>query len=276
MSEFRKIALASTFSPRFLPLLAEAQHFAARFGERFAVIHSGPREAKSEELFAKAFEDFGFAPKPEVIWVSETNPHEAITDAISDSGVDLVILGALEKQTPGRFFLGNVARSLLRTAASSLLFFPRPQLKPIPFRSIVVAPGDGGSAVRSLTIAQEIAAQDFAIRVCAISVVSVFAKAQAAHGGEPVPMQTAQDRLAELVKSLPSSRVPLDSRCIESTTGFAASEFVQTIGADLLVVGSRAAGSPKLLPDGMDWLSDTIPTNLLVIRDANAPSTPLP
>jgi hypothetical protein len=269
MGEFRKIALASTFSPRFLPLLAEAQRFANRFGGRFAVIHSGPREKKSEEVFAQAFADFAFDPPPEIIWVEEKNPHDAIARAIGEAGIDILILGALEKQTPGRFFLGNVARSLLKTAPSSLLFLPRPELGGAPIRTIVVAAGEGESALRSLYLGQQIAEQDHAARVCAISVVSVFAKAQAAHEGEPVPMKTAQSRLEELVKHLAPSSVPIDTRCIESTTGFAASEFVQTIGADLLVVGSTPA---KLLPEGMDWLCETIPTNLLVVRKTTGSS----
>ncbi len=56
--------------------------------------------------------------------------------AIADNNVDLVIAGALEKETVLHPFLGNVARRLVREATCSVMLFTKPERKPKPLRRI--------------------------------------------------------------------------------------------------------------------------------------------
>jgi nucleotide-binding universal stress UspA family protein len=262
---FERIALASTFSPRFLPLLAEARRFAASFGTDFSVIHAGPKEEKSEQLFQNAFRDFNFEVPPPVIWAEGASPDEAITAALREMRADLLILGALEKEMAGRQFVGNVARALMRKAGCSLLFLTKPRIEEAPIRTVVIAAGRGPETRRCIELARTFTRAQPAPRLHLVSVLSVFAQAQAAHQGE-APLREAEElRLRELATSA-QGEVEVDTRCIESTTGFAASEFVQTIGADLLIMPSGPAGAEAPFPQGMDWIFDTIPTNLLVVR----------
>src|SRR5450432_3062524 len=53
---FSRVALATAFSPRFLPGLAEAWHFAARFQAAFSIIHVGLRNIEKETILAEAME----------------------------------------------------------------------------------------------------------------------------------------------------------------------------------------------------------------------------
>jgi hypothetical protein len=68
------------------------------------------------------------------------------------------------------------------------------------------------------------------------------------------------------VKEFDTAGVPIDTRCIEGTTGFAAADFVQSIEADLLVVAGETTAGHAAFPARMEWLENVIPANLLVIR----------
>ena len=59
--------------------------------------------------------------------------------------------------------------------------------------------------------------------------------------------------------------MPIEARCIRGNTGFAAADFVQSIGADLLVV-PVAPSSDGSVPSNIAWLTDVIPCNLWLVR----------
>ena len=61
MKLFGKVAVASTFSPRFLPMLAEAKAFATLLGEPFEIIHAGDETAEDRDRFASAFAEMEIA-----------------------------------------------------------------------------------------------------------------------------------------------------------------------------------------------------------------------
>ena len=83
MDLFGKIAVASTFSPRFLPLLAEAKAVAALLDRPLEVIHAGTNNAENQERFAKAFAEMDFSSP--IHWRQAPQPSTAIIQAIRES-----------------------------------------------------------------------------------------------------------------------------------------------------------------------------------------------
>ena len=59
----------------------------------------------------------------------------------------------------------------------------------------------------------------------------------------------------------------IDARCIRGNTGFAASDFVKSVEADLLVIPvHKSETSGERLPNHLAWIADVIPCNLWLIR----------
>jgi hypothetical protein len=58
----------------------------------------------------------------------------------------------------------------------------------------------------------------------------------------------------------------IEGRCIRGNTGFAASDFVQAVEADLLVVPVEDSVAAGELPPHIAWVTDVIPCNLWIIR----------
>jgi len=73
-------AVASTFSPRFLPVLAEADRVAKKFGARLSVLHSGERSDKKVETFRETLGDMG-REEVDIYWCEGATPAEALLDA---------------------------------------------------------------------------------------------------------------------------------------------------------------------------------------------------
>ncbi len=269
----QRIALASAFSPRFLPLLAEAKAFSERLGAGFSVIYVGRYGQEEKDKFAGAFESLGLPRAPEV-FPGQGEPAAAILQAAAEHGVDLIIAGAMEHETGSRNFLGDVARTLLRDAPLSLLLIPHPSQEPRPFRRIAVIVDFSDLARTALLQAIHLAERHNAEVIHVIRIFTIFSQALADPAeffkGAESKHRTIRDeeaQLEEFISSAGRGATPIEARCIEGTTGFAASDYVQGVDADLLIVPLRAPGATDPTPQGADWVFNVIPTTLLVVRE---------
>ncbi|MGB8355855.1 MAG: universal stress protein [Chthoniobacteraceae bacterium] len=273
MNRYKKIALASTFSPRFLPLLAEAQRLVQKLGCALSLIHAGEENEESRVKFAAAFDELAISPHPQIHW-AKGEAAAAILETIRAEQIDLLIAGALETEHSGRHYVGNVARVLLRDAPCSLLLFVKPSRDAQPFRQIVTITDFSELSAVSLQRTYFLAEQNAAENIRIVRIFTIFSQAleqpEKYFGGDDRgrSMREAEERrIMEFAESVGPSPVPVEAICVEGTTGFAASDYVQAVEADLLVIPSQQPGTPQLLPDGMDWVFNVIPSNLFIVRD---------
>jgi nucleotide-binding universal stress UspA family protein len=265
MNLFGKIAVASTFSPRFLPMLAEAKAFATLLGQPFEIVHAGEESAEDRDHFASAFAEMEIDSP--IHWRQAPQPSEAIIQAVTDAGVDLLLAGAMEKDSQGRYFLGKVARALIHNAPCSLLLFANPSREPPPMRTLAVIVDYTPASRHALRATLELAARSRAEAVHVLRVFTVFAQFLAEPGsGDSTALRIEEARLDAFVEEFDIADIPIITRCIEGTTGFAAADFVQSIEADLMVVASEPSAGQPHFPSRMEWLENVIPSNLLVLR----------
>lgn len=274
MDRIKKIALASTFSPRLLPLLAETARLVEKLDCEFSLIHAGTENPESAEKFETAFKDLALSKWPRIHWMQNGEPAAAILEAVAEHGIDLLVAGALEKEASGRHYVGNVARTLLRDAPCSLLLFTKPSVDPQPFREIVVITDFSELSTLALQRSHFLARHNSAERIRVVRLFTIFtqAKEQPAEffGGTDSrkPMLAGEERhILAFAEAAGPSPVPIEAVCVEGTTGFAASDYVEGVKADLLVIPSKPVGTPQLLPDGMDWVFSVIPSNLFIVRE---------
>jgi nucleotide-binding universal stress UspA family protein len=269
MDLFGKVAVASTFSPRFLPLLAEAMAIAALLERPLEVIHAGADSPENQERFSQAFAEMHFSGP--IHWRDAALPSAAIIQAVSEAGIGLLVAGAMERDSEGRFFLGKVARALVREAPCSLLLFTTPSRDPAPLRNLAVIVDYTTASRHALRATLDLAARSGAEAVHVLRVFTVFAQFlaephQFIKGQDTGALAAEEARLERFVEEFDIAAIPIITRCIEGTTGFAAADFVQSIEADLLVIAGEAVSGHAQFPARMEWLENVIPANLLVIR----------
>ncbi len=270
-SAYGSIAVAATFSPRFHQVLAEAKRMRERFGSRLNMIFVGQRTAQTEAKFAEAIAKLGL-PGDSLVQYEEGDPAIGILAAAQKVGAELLIAGALEKEAIHRQFLGNVARRLVRDADRSVMLFTQPELEPKPLRHIVFMAEYTEQAQRAFRRTLRLAEKESCERLYVIRNYTSFDKARAARRkkGPAENNRTLEEEeiaLQDFILAAGATAVPIEARCIRGNTGFAASNFVQSVEADLLVVPleTKFSAKPKL-SSHIAWVTDVIPCNLWIVR----------
>jgi len=269
MDLFGKVAVASTFSPRFLPMLAQAKAIAALLDRPVEVIHAGPETPENQERFDRAFAEMELSGP--IHWRQAPLPSAAILQAVREAGIGLLIAGAMERDSEGRFFLGKVARVLVREAPCSILLFTNPSTEPIPLHTLAVIVDFTDASRHALRATLELATRTHARAVHVLRIFTIFAQVLAEPheyitGHDTNALAAEEAHLEAFVNEFDTGDIPVETCCVEGTTGFAAADFVQSIGADLLVIAGEAEAGHTHFPARMEWLENVIPVNLLLIR----------
>jgi len=270
-SPYKTIAVASTFSPRFKQVLAEAKRIRERFSAELHLIYVGQRDEETAKKFSDAIAHLQL-PSDSAIHYEKGSPAEAILGALAREKIDMIVAGALEKEAVLHPFLGNVARRLVREARCAVMLFTRPAIKPRPLRRIVFVADYSEYGLQALKRTLLFAAAESCERLYVIRIITTFDQAREsirvnARKHEKPRAEDEEAAVEEFVLSAGATDVPIEARCIRGNTGLAASDFVQSVKADLLVVPlQKSAGAIQQLPSNIAWVTDVIPCNLWVIR----------
>src|SRR5262249_6115212 len=211
-----------------------------RFGSALSLIYVGERNEETDKKFRNILGRLKL-PDDSPVYYGQGDPADGIIQTIAENDVDLIVAGALEKETALHPFLGNVARRLLREAKCSVLLFTHPELNPKPLKRIVFVANysDHGQLAFKQTL--KLAAAERCERLYAVRIYTTFDEVRAAMfvsdgDGAPRP-RTFDEEEAELenfVVSAGETDVPIEARCLRATTLFAASDFVKSVEAHLL------------------------------------------
>ncbi|MFN2477351.1 MAG: universal stress protein [Chthoniobacterales bacterium] len=275
---YRTIGVASAFSPRFEQVLAEAKRVRDRLASELTLIYVGEKDDATTARFVTALTELAL-PADSIIHYQQGAPADAILEVARRQGLELIIAGALEKEVVLRAFVGNVARRLIREAPCSVMLFTKPDREPRPLRRIVFfVPEYSEHVERAFQQTLALATKEQSENIYVIRVYTTFDAARAtlrANADEPPAddqpiartLEEEEDVLDAFVDAAGDSGLAVETRCIRGNTGFAASDFVQAVEADLLVEPVEPSGAPTSeLPPHIAWVTDVIPCNLWVIR----------
>jgi nucleotide-binding universal stress UspA family protein len=271
---YKTIAVASTFSPRFVQVLSEAKRIRDRFDSQLSAIYVGECSDDTTKRFRDAFAQVELPHDSRVLYQEGKDPAAGILQALSDNKIDMIVAGALEKEVVLRPFLGNVARRLVREAKCSVMLFTKPEVEPRPLRRIVFMADYSELAQKALGATLRLAAAENCECLFVIRVYTTFDEARAAIAADQsdglpraLTFEEEEKALEEFILAAGPTSVPIEARCVRGNTGFAASDFVQSVEADLLAVPIHSSDNPQeRLPNHIAWITDVIPCNLWVIR----------
>jgi len=262
---YRRAAVATTFSPRFRAVLAEANRLAKLFDVPLDLIHADESNPEKEERFATAMGELGL-PAESTVHFEPGEPVKSILSVQDRIGIDLLIAGALERESVHRNFTGNVARELLRQAACDLFLFVKPEETPAELTHVFVAIPNFSQHSRSaykegVSFAEKIGVPELTL----LHVQTTFAEAKEKGKTTEPPVE---ESLAEFVADCGSDTVHIDTHQVRGNTGFTACEYIQSAGADLLILPSHSVdGNRPPFEPVLDWIIQVIPSNVWVIRE---------
>src|SRR5437870_2049904 len=181
---YKTVAVASTFSPRFKQVLAEAKRIRERFSADLHLIYAGERDEEIAKKFSEALAQLEL-PLDSKIHYDKGNPADAILRVIAREKIDVIVAGALEKEVVLHPFLGNVARRLVREAPCSVMLFTTPAAKPKPLRRIVFVADYSRQGLQALKRTLPLAAAESCERLYVIRIITTFDQARASIRADP-------------------------------------------------------------------------------------------
>lgn len=135
---FEHIAIAVAFSPSLNDIISEAIKIASIFNSKLYFIHIGSAEEKLSELEDSIKLTSSIDISYEIIIKEDNDIVDGLLKICKEYNIDLLIAGALEKESTLKYFIGSVSRKICRKAKCSVLILKEPSNNPKHYDNIVI------------------------------------------------------------------------------------------------------------------------------------------
>lgn len=275
---FETIAVAISFSPRLEAIVAETGFIADTLKSNLIFIHIGTKTNEKEEILDKLLSKYILDKnKIRIIWM-EGDPVETILQLCKLNIVDLLILGALEKENIVKYYLGSVARTISRKAKSSVLLLTHPSVEPKKIRKIIINGIESSKTLHTLNTALYLAKNFNVKEVTLVKESDVPALAMTISDSSTAPevskmkrnmMEEAESKLNSIIESSERNSIKINEKIITGKPGYAISNYARNKHADLLVINSpdtHLSLLDRIFTHDIEYILANLPCNLLIVH----------
>lgn len=274
---YKRIGVAIAFSPRCEAIIGEAARLQKLYDAELILIHIGKEEPDEKSYLEELVSTTNInTDKLQFIW-KKGNPAKKILSIGKKEKIDLLIAGALKKESVVKFYFGSIARTLIRKSKCSILMLINPTIPPKPFKRIVINGTEGDFYMETIKHGIEIAKLEKAERVYIFKGIKLFGLSMALAGeeeNEHDQEETRREIVRDEIKEVEQILVGLDTgdlninvKVASGKPGFELRKFTKRIHADLLVVKSPSHKLnllDRLFPHYLELVMEDIPSNLLI------------
>lgn len=275
---YRKVAVAIAFSPRQQAILREAGRLQKLFNAQLLLVHVGDKTPEKEQLLMEHMKDADLQTKQVQVFWETGDAVKRILSVCKKQEVNLLLAGALKKENIFRYYIGSVARKILRKASFPVLVLVEPSMQPKPFRRIAIHAGDRADALATISAGCGIGKLDKAKQLHIIKEVKMYGLTMALAGEDP------EHEYSETRRSLVQNEIQAVQRVIDSCpecvgqrinikiaagkSGYELVKFARGSEADLLVTESPRRSLnifDRMFPHELEYILADMPTNLLIV-----------
>ena len=276
---FKTIATAISFSPNMEANIAESLRVRDMLGEKLLLIHVGDKETESEEDIVNAMQRCGCSTNEvELIWESG-DPVDAILKVAEERDVDLIVAGAQPREGLLRYYMGSVARRLVRKSNCSIMLLTKPSQSKRHCGRIVVNGLDHPKTPHTIKTAVKLAEQVGASQLVIVEEVEpsrIGTKVedteslQKAREAQQRIEKEEQQRMNDILgNSAATSKIPISQKCIFGKKGYTIGHFAETTCADLLVMNSpdtKLGFLDRVFTHDLEYILSELPSDLLIVH----------
>ncbi len=271
---FKKIAIAIGFTPRIEAILAESSRLQKLFMAQLIFIHIGDKTLQQEQYLKHLLHRFeldGNANK--VVW-EQGDPVEQIIAICENEQVDLLVAGALEKESMLKYILGGIARNLCRKAKCSVLMLREPSIKSTPIKRIVVEGSDNIKTEITIETAIYMAKTMHAEQVYVIQEedagkMAVIRSEDSNDSRKEQVINEEVNKLNEILACTDCGNLELKTERIEGKPGYIITKFAREHNADLLVLNSPDTSLnilDRVFRHDIEFALADLPCDLLIVN----------
>lgn len=277
---FKTIGIGVAFSPNLKANLYEAARLSLFFESKLVLIHVGEKSDKKEQQILEIIKPFIQDNLNYDLVFKTGNPVDVILSVSEEKKVDLLILGALQKENFVQYYLGTIARKITRQANCSILLLIKPSVERIPCKHIVVNGLDNPKTKQAITTAYYMSHK---LQSKKITIVEEITKQEVAVSVDDDKSLRKSDIIKARLKMREDSRVhqiiseiPEDykaqiitkTQSIFGKRGYSIGHYAQFVRADLLVMNAPSKTSfwDRLFPHDIEYILSELPTDVLIIQ----------
>lgn len=275
---FKKIIVAVAFSPRIEAILSEARELKKHFQSQIIIIHVGSHNIQQEQYLKHLLHRFELDHNNDKLIWKEGDAVEVILEVSKQEDADLIVAGALERESLLKYFMGSVARKLSRSARCSMLMLTEPSLKSKGFNTIVVEGSDHFKTPTTIASAISLArnyhatnlyvVQEFDPQKLALIRSDELRENEADLLKEKL-VDEENRKLEEILSCNDCEGLSISINRFEGKPGYTITKYAREIQADLLVLNSpdkKMNILDRVFPHDIEFALSDLPCNLLVIH----------
>ncbi len=275
---FETIALAVAFSPRLEALIAETKRLSELFGAKTVFIHAGKRTSVKEKQLNSYLLNSGFNDSNCIVHWQDGNAVDTILAVCKKHVVDLLLIGALEKENMLKYYIGSISREISRRAKCSVMMITDPKINPEPFKNIVVNGHDHSKTIHTIQTALYFAEKESVNEIMIVDELEVPAMSMSIADpvDEPQAMKIQshfeyeeKSKLTSLMKSIDNRNIQLKLKTISARSGDTIGQFTQSVKADLLVVNSpdhHLTIFDRIFSHDLEYVLADMPCTMLIVH----------
>lgn len=275
---FETIAVAIAFSPSCLSILMEAKRLADVCGAALLLLHIGEKSSEKERELDEMMEKASVNPNhSRVIWM-EGDPVDTILRLCKLNIVDLLILGALEKENLLKFYIGSIARNISRKAKCSVLLLTNTSAQPQKYKKIIVNGVENPKTLHTINTALYLAkllkVKDVTIvnEVHMPGIAMAIADDSTAPEAKEIKKNITEDfteNLLSLIDKCDAGDVKITDKIVKGKPGYAISKYASDKKADLLVINSPDTNLnlfDRIFTHDIEFILADLPCNVLIVH----------
>ncbi|WP_373520652.1 universal stress protein [Aquiflexum sp.] len=274
---FNKIALAVAFSPTLEALICESKRLKDIFNSELLLIHVGEKSPELENILQQLLIKHGLkGNKIKTIW-EKGNPAKKIIQTCKEENVDLLVAGALKTEGFFKYYIGTIARKIIRKSNCSVLMLVDPLEKPTPFDKVVINGTQQEQTHFVISKGLEWCKMDQAKQIYVVNEIKMygFQMATAAEGGEEEVSNTRRKLVSEevtyvenILKTIDKGDLKINIKITCGKWAVELARFAVDFKADLLIVGDegKLGFLDRLFPHDLEDILNDLPCNLLIVK----------
>lgn len=276
---FKTIGIGVTFSPNLKANIFEAVRLSNVFEAKLVLIHVGEKTSDKEAQFQSLLEPFSKDNLNIELVFKPGNPVDVILSTSEEKEIDLLILGALQRENFLKYYIGSIARKITRKAKCSILLLIKPSIERIPCKHIVVNglkdPKTKETVASAFLVANKLNAEK-------ITIVEEIKQDEVIRVEDDKSLRMAtiikerirhreNARVKTIIENIPEAHtknVIVKSQPIFGKKGYSIGHYAQIARADLLVMNapSKMTFWDRLFPHDIEHILTELPTDVLIIQ----------
>ena len=277
---FNTIAIGVAFSPNLKSNIYEASRLSLFLGSKLILIHVGEKSSEKINRIETILEPFIKAGLLFEIVFKIGDPVEVILSIAKAQMVDLLILGALQRENFLKYYVGSIARKITRQASCSVLLLIKPSVERVPCEHVVVNGLEHPKTKETLDSAFFVAHKLGANKVTIVEEISQHEVSVNVEDDKSLRKSTIvkerirlreESRVKEMVEDVPNdykTNIIIKNQPIFGKRGYSIGHYAQMVRADLLVMNapSKMTFWDRLFPHDIEHILTELPTDVLIIQ----------